>query len=111
DVCILGSGGAHGITADAFSAAQVSSGNPSIGLLFCFAAFIGFEASTLYSEEARNPKRTIPMATYVSVLLIGGFYALSVWAMVVGAGAEEIVPTLQALQDPTTFLYSLSDQY
>ena len=111
DLAILGSGGAHGINADAFSLAHVGSGNPSIGLLFCFAAFIGFEASTLYGEEARNPKRTIPIATYISVLLIGGFYALSVWAMVVGAGADEIVPTLQALQDPTTFLYSLSDQY
>ena len=111
DVAIISSGGAHGVNADAFTVAHVTSGTPSIGLLFCFAAFIGFEASTLYGEEAKDPKRTIPIATYLSVLLIGGFYTLSVWAMIVGAGANEIVPTLQALQDPTTFLYSLSDQY
>ncbi|MEG1038364.1 MAG: APC family permease [Pseudomonas sp.] len=111
DIAILSSGGAQGINADAFTPAHISSGNPSIGLLFCFAAFIGFEASTLYSEEAKDAKRTIPKATYLSVLLIGGFYTLSLWAMVVGAGADDLVSTLQALQDPTTFLYTLSDQY
>ena len=106
-----GAGGAHGVDLSAFAPAQISQGNPAIGLLFCFAAFVGFEATTLYGEEAKNPKRTIPIATYTSVLLIGGFYTLSVWAMVIGAGTEQIMPMLQALQDPTTFLYSLSDQY
>ena len=31
-----------------------------------FAAFIGFEATTIYSEEAREPQRTVPRATYIS---------------------------------------------
>jgi len=111
DVAILSSGGEHGVDLASFTPAQVSSGTPSIGLLFCFAAFIGFEASTLYSEEARDPRRTIPRATYISVLLIGGFYTLSVWAMIIGAGSDQVVSLLQALQDPTTFVYSLSDRY
>ena len=111
DVVIIGHGGAHGVDFSAFTPTQVTQGNPSIGLLFCFAAFIGFEATTLYGEEAKDAKRTIPIATYASVLLIGGFYTLSVWAMVVGAGSDEIVARLQAMSDPTTFLYALSDQY
>jgi amino acid transporter len=111
DVAILSSGGAHGINLDSFTPTHVTSGNPSIGLLFCFAAFIGFEATTLYGEEAKDAKRTIPVATYLSVLLIGGFYTLSLWVMVVGAGADDLVTTLQNLQDPTTFLYAMSDQY
>ncbi|UFH51248.1 APC family permease [Pseudomonas sp. KNUC1026] len=111
DVAILAKGGAQGVDFSAFQPVNVQSGTPSIGLLFCFAAFIGFEATTLYGEEAKNPKRTIPLATYVSVLLIGGFYTLSVWAMVVGAGSDKIVALLQAMQDPTTFVYSLSDHY
>ncbi len=72
DFAILKSGGDSGINLDSFSSSQVFSGTPSIGLLFCFAAFIGFEATTIYGEEAKDPKRTIPMATYCSVLLIGG---------------------------------------
>lgn len=111
DVCILLKGGAAGVNLDAFKPANVSSGSPSIGLLFCFAAFIGFEATTIYGEEAKDPKRAIPVATFVAVLLIGAFYSLSVWAMVVGTGASKIVPMLQAMQDPTTFIYGLSDHY
>ncbi|MFV3016324.1 APC family permease, partial [Pseudomonas sp. KHB2.9] len=111
DFAILKSGGDSGVNLDAFSSQHVFSGTPSIGLLFCFAAFIGFEATTIYGEEAKNPQRTIPIATYCSVLLIGGFYALSVWAMVVGVGADKIVPMLQALQDPTTFIYGMSDHF
>jgi amino acid transporter len=111
DFAILKSGGDSGINLDAFDRAHVLGGTPSIGLLFCFAAFIGFEATTIYGEEAINPKRTIPIATYSSVLLIGGFYALSVWSMVVGVGADKIVPMLQALQDPTTFIYGMSDHF
>ncbi len=111
DIAILRSGGDSGINLESFDRSHVLSGTPSIGLLFCFAAFIGFEATTIYGEEARDPQRTIPIATYSSVLLIGGFYALSVWSMVVGVGADRIVPMLQALQDPTTFIYGLSDHF
>lgn len=111
DVAILKTGGDSGVNLDSFSSQHVFSGTPSIGLLFCFAAFIGFEATTIYGEEAKNPQRTIPIATYSSVLLIGGFYALSVWSMVVGIGADKIVPMLQSLQDPTTFIYGMSDHF
>jgi amino acid transporter len=31
--------------------------------------------------------------------------------MAVGAGVDKLVPALQALQDPTTFLFGLSDRY
>ncbi|OEI83001.1 amino acid permease [Brucella sp. BO3] len=87
------------------------SGTPAIGILFCFAAFIGFEATTIYSEEARDPGRTVPRATYISVLIIGIFYMLTAWLMVNGAGAGKLVGELQALQDPTTFLFGLAERY
>ncbi|WP_028696291.1 APC family permease [Pseudomonas cremoricolorata] len=111
DIAILRSGGDSGVNFDSFKSEYVFSGTPSIGLLFCFAAFIGFEATTIYGEEAKNPSRAIPIATYVSVLLIGCFYALSIWSMVVGVGADKIVSVLQGLADPTTFIYGLSDHF
>lgn len=111
DIAILRSGGDAGINFDAFQVSRIFSGTPSIGLLFCFAAFIGFEATTIYGEEARNPEKAIPLATYASILLVGGFYALSTWSFIVGAGSDKIVPLLQGLEDPTTFVYGLSDQY
>lgn len=60
DFAILRSGGDSGVNLASFSSHHVFSGTPSIGLLFCFAAFIGFEATTIYGEEAKNPQRTIP---------------------------------------------------
>lgn len=111
DIAIIHSGGDSGINFDSFKSEHVFAGTPSIGLLFCFAAFIGFEATAIYGEEAKDPQRAIPIATYVSVLLIGCFYALSIWAMVIGVGADKIIPTLQALTDPTTFIYGLSDHF
>ena len=111
DGLILAKGGAGGINAASFTPAAVTGGNPFIGLLFCFAAFIGFEATTIYSEEARNPKRSIPIATYAALLLIGCFYSFSLWCLVLGAGTEQIVATITALADPTNFVYTLSQKY
>ncbi len=107
DAAILFSGGDSGLTMEPFTPSAFLSGTPAIGILFCFAAFIGFEATTIYSEEARDPGRTVPRATYISVLIIGIFYMLTAWLMVNGAGAGKLVGELQALQDPRPFSSAL----
>lgn len=111
DVAIIAKGGDSGLTMTSFTPSALISGSPSIGILFCFAAFIGFEATTIYSEEARDPHRTVPRATYISVLIIGVFYMLTSWLMVNAAGADKLVPELQGLADPTTFLFGLAERY
>lgn len=111
DAAILRHGGAHGITLVSFTPAVAFSGSPAIAFLFCFASFMGFEATTIYGEEARDPERTIPRATYLSVFLIGAFYAFSLWSLVIGAGAGELVAHLKSLPDPTRFLFEMSDLY
>jgi len=100
-----------GINLDSFKADHVFSGTPAIGLLFCFAAFIGFEATTIYSEEAKNPKRSIPIATYTALLLIGGFYTFSIWSLVLAMGSDNVVNMISALEDPTTLIYGISDSF
>ncbi|TDQ83008.1 amino acid/polyamine/organocation transporter (APC superfamily) [Dongia mobilis] len=111
DFAILGQGGASGINTVSFTSDAFLSGEPIIGMLLCFAAFMGFEATTIYSEEARDPVKTVPRATYLAVLLIGVFYAFTTWCMVLGAGADQLMPTLGGLEDPTIFLFILSDQF
>ncbi len=111
DAAILLKGGDAGLSVAPFTPAAFWSGTPAIGILFCFAAFIGFEATTIYSEEAREPNKTVPRATYISVLIIGVFYMLTSWLMVNGAGVDKLVPQLQGLQDPTTFLFGLAERY
>jgi amino acid transporter len=56
------------------------------GMVFAILAFIGFEASAPLGEEAKNPRRTIPLAIVGSCLAIGLFYVLLSYAWVFGEG-------------------------
>ena len=111
DLAIVGKGGATGLSTASFTPDAFMSGSTIIGMLLCFAGFMGFEATTIYSEEARDPARTVPRATYLSVLVIGIFYAFTTWCMVNGTGPDKLMETLGGLPDPTTFIFVLSDQY
>jgi amino acid transporter len=111
DLVIVGKGGDSGNSMVSFTPTAFFQGSPTIGMLLCFAAFMGFEATTIYSEEAKEPHRTVPRATYLSVIIIGVFYTITTWAMVNGEGADKVLPTLQGLKDPTVFIFMLSDRY
>lgn len=64
-------------------------------LVLTFLGFTGFESAVVFSEESKNPKRTIAMATYTAVGIIGATYALSAWAMSVAAGPDNIAAVSQ----------------
>src|ERR671926_26026 len=61
------------------------------GMVFAILAFIGFEAAAPLGEEARNPRRTVPIAVVGSALAIGLFYVLTAYAWVFGAGFGNFV--------------------
>jgi amino acid transporter len=68
--------------------------------------FTGFEQGTVMAEEARNPRRTIPAATYTVVLAMCVLYTVTAWAMDVHAGPAHVVADAGA-QGPG-LLYGLS---
>ncbi|UVS79180.1 APC family permease [Actinokineospora sp. UTMC 2448] len=88
DVAIIGTGGADGISGASFTPEAVASGPLGIAVLFALTGFIGFEATAVFRDEARDPERTIPRATYLAVLIIGVFYAVSCWSLIEGIGAS-----------------------
>jgi len=90
DAVIFARGGAHGVNAESFTPHAAFSGPLGIAVLFALTGFIGFEATAVFRDEARSPDRTIPRATYLAVLIIGGFYTLSCWALVLGAGTGQV---------------------
>jgi amino acid transporter len=61
---------------------QVVSGSLGIAIMFAIASFIGFEATAVFRDEARDPGHTIPRATYLALILVGVFYTLSSWSVV-----------------------------
>jgi amino acid transporter len=78
------------------------------------AAFVGFESAAIYSEECKDPKRTVARATYIAVAIIAGFYALSSWLLSASAGPDTITNpdalvaagfTTGDAPDPTTVLF------
>ena len=111
DFVILGKGGAHGLSTHPFDLHAIFSGSFSVSVLFCLGSFMGFEATTIYAEEARNPEVTIPRATYVAVLVIGVFFVFTSWLMVAGVGSARLLPDIRALKDPTTFFFKLAGRY
>ena len=66
-------------------------GGAGIALAFAFASFIGFEATAIYGEESRDPKRTVPRATYLAVSAITVLFALTSFAIVTGLGHAAVV--------------------
>lgn len=111
DFAILAKGGAGSLSVNIFDTSAIFSGSFTIAVLFCLGSFIGFEATTIYAEEARDPNRTIPRATYLSVLMIGVFYVFSTWLMIAGVGADKLVPTIESLTDPSAFFFNLAGEY
>ena len=79
------------------------------GLLFCVAVFLGFEGTAIYSEEAKNPKRTIPRATYLCVGLISVFYIMTTWVLAVAFGVDGVQAAAQ--QDPAGFVFTVGADY
>lgn len=61
-----------------------------VAILFVFACFTTFEATTVFSEEAREPRRTIPRALFAVIIFVGVFYTLATWAVSVAVGPDNI---------------------
>ncbi|AGL18278.1 APC family permease [Actinoplanes sp. N902-109] len=105
--------------ADVFSAGFTASAAPlnpagltgaGAGALLVMAVtgFVGFEQSVVFSEESRDPRRTVPRATYVAITLIAVLYAFGGWTMISAAGAD---PAGQAaLAGPELFFQLAADR-
>ena len=82
--------GGH-VSLTALSPASLHVG-PTLGALIGIAvlSYVGFEQAVVYTEEARNPRRTILRATFLSIGALALVYALASWAMDVHYGAQTV---------------------
>ncbi|MBA4854430.1 APC family permease [Nocardia farcinica] len=106
---VLLRGGAHGVDAVSFTPSAFLGGSPGIALMFAIASFVGFEATAIYGEEARDPKRTVPLSTYAAVLVIGVVYAIASWAMVLAFGSGEVAGAAEA--DPSGLVFTAAERF
>jgi amino acid transporter len=84
-----------------------ASGFGTVGVLAVVAVlgFIGFEQAPVLAEEAKNARRTIPIATYLSLGLIVIVYAGASWAMAANVGTSHVVK--DAVNEGPGLLFSL----
>jgi amino acid transporter len=100
-----------GFDVSAFSPAAVFSGSLPIGLLLAATGYLGFEATALFSEEARDPLRTIPRATYVAITSIAVILGVTAWAVVSATGVAQAQDTAVQHLPTGDLIFSLAQQY
>jgi amino acid transporter len=89
-----------------FAPAEVLSGSPGVALAFVFSTFLGFEATAIFAEEARDPKRTVSRATYVAIAIIALLYLAASWSAVAAVGASDAVAV--ASDDPGAMIFNIA---
>ncbi|MCK9902331.1 APC family permease [Frankia sp. Cpl3] len=109
DVAILARDGTAALPATAFAPDTVFGPGLGVSLMFAFVSYIGFESAALYGEEARDPERSVPRATYLAVVAISVFYALTSWLVVGAVGAGNV--RASATEQLGDLFFQLSDDY
>jgi amino acid transporter len=111
DGSIIAKGGDSGLAIPLFDTTALMSGSVPAAILFVLGCFIGIEATTIYAEEAKDPKYTIPRATYLSIIVIGLFFLITSWLMIAATGVDKVMPAIQALPDPTAYMFGVAERY
>lgn len=88
DVIALGNPAGGTITFDGLAPGNLFTTGLGAVLAMGIASFTGFESGAIYSEEVKDPRRTVARATYIAVAFTGIFYAFSAWALTVLTGPE-----------------------
>lgn len=95
----------EGVSVEPFAPASWATNGLGAILAFGIAAFMGFESGAIYSEEVKNPRRSVARATFVAVAIIACFYALSAWAQAVGVGVGDVVAMAQEYGPDLMFVF------
>lgn len=86
DALVGRQGGPEGLSTASFHWGALDSSVVGVCVLFAVITFLGFEATAIFREESRDPRKTIPRATYLSVCFIGAFYVLTTWLLIIAYG-------------------------
>jgi amino acid transporter len=102
DVVTLFKQGTSAYTLSSFAPNTVLGGAAGVSIMYAFSVFIGFEATAIYGEEARDPRRTVARATYIAIAIISVFYVISSWSLLAAYGVGAAPGA--AAKDPGSFL-------
>lgn len=102
-------GGPEGLSTASLSPTSLFEGSLGLALMFAILSFIGFEAAAVFRDEARDPNRTIPRATYSALIIVGVFYAFSTWAVISAVGDGRVAS--YAAENASTMLGTVGREF
>ncbi|MFI1996841.1 APC family permease [Actinoplanes sp. NPDC020271] len=103
-------GGHINLTAlSAISPSQLLTAGIGAVLVTAITGFVGFEGTAVFSEESKDPQKTVARATYIALAIIGVLYSLCALAMTIAVGPDKIVAA--ATEHGTELIFDLAAPY
>jgi amino acid transporter len=99
EASVVSKGGASGIGLEWLTPSAVTSGSIGLAVLFGVTCFAGFEATAVFREEARDPEKTVPRATYIAIIAMTLIFASGTAAFIWALGPE--VALDKSINDPS----------
>ncbi|MFI6585600.1 APC family permease [Embleya sp. NPDC050493] len=108
-VAVLAQGGPEGFSVEPFRSDNIFTDGFAGALSITFGAFIGFEATAIYGEEARDAGRAVGRATYIAVGFLAVFYTFIAWIVVTAYGPSLV--TGAARENPPALVFAATDEF
>jgi amino acid transporter len=116
DLAIAADPGPQGFVFDGYDPAIAFGAAFGAAITFTMAAFTGFESAAIYSEECKDPRRTVARATYIALGITAVFYSISALCLGNAVGPDNAINPNALVEggfttpdgaapDPTTILF------
>ncbi|TDD03337.1 APC family permease [Saccharopolyspora terrae] len=106
---VVRGGGPEGLSVESFAPSNVFSPGMAAASVVWFGAFMGIESTAIYRKEARNPMKTVPRATFLSIGLLIAFYTFVSWALIQAFGTTGAI--VAAEQHPEEMMYIAAEEF
>jgi amino acid transporter len=87
-IILRGGAGGDSLSLEPFNLAAVGGLNLLYGVLYGINMFIGFESAANLAEETHDPKRDVPRAVILSLIIVGAYFLVASYAQAVGFGLD-----------------------
>jgi len=108
-VAILAKGTPEGLSLRGFDPSTWDASVLGSLFVITFVVYIGFEQTAVYAEEARDPRRTVPRATYLAVGLLAVTYTVVSWVLLMAIGPGALGAALAG--DPSQLVFAVNQAF
>lgn len=92
-IVVIIKGGVAGNTADVLNPSAPTAGAFLPTFMFCALLFVGVESAASLGEEAREPRKSVPRAIILTILIVAAFCFLTQYAGTIGFGLDHVADT------------------